>query len=333
MEDVERSVAALVAALAAAGVEAPSPPADTAILAEIDAAIAPLRLPADVRRFWELVDPPTLRIAVFPTLRSPELALQTWRAARKEYPGLEPAILFMLAYESWTYMSVELDGPHGEGGALFGWGNPDGDFTLRYARLGDWLADLARLIEEGSYEPLEYETGRWLRVLQRAGAEAKPSHPRYAGRETLPRDPLEWPEHWLRAAGLEPAAIAPQGATHTIAQVLASDPAVELRATIAGRVTAIAGIGDVANARVSDDSATIDIACPTAITALGPAVGERYEFDLSIAPGARSQPTVPASEETDDAVQSLTKAWQAKYPLAARIFATAVRPIAPGRQS
>ncbi len=116
---VDDRLAVIERQLVALGIEGFSAPTDSSVLDRIDKAVAPLRLPAGVRRFWELVDPNTLRVLPYPRWSSPDVALKYWRneVADGEYV---PRLLFPFAYESHVWLDVELHGPdEDDGGALF----------------------------------------------------------------------------------------------------------------------------------------------------------------------------------------------------------------------
>jgi len=330
---IDRSIDALIAALEAADVEPPRAPADLEVLEQIATAIAPLRLPADLRRFWERIAPATLRAEVFPPFCDPRFALQSWQSARQQFPG-QPAILFLVGYENWSCMSIELDGVDSEGGTLFQWGLEDGDFYLGHRRLGDWLVRIADLIGAGSYQRRTGQRGASLEIVDewsetpaaalRAGGSR---HPIYGEATAVPREPINWPAHWQRAAGIEPSDIPERGASLTIAELLASDPASELRATIAGRVLTLAGGADVC-VRVSDGTETITVLCPAPVTALGPVVGESFEFDVVVPPGARhrSSEVKVDPRDPDDPVAVLVASLESRSGGPIGATARAVRP-------
>jgi hypothetical protein len=65
------------------------------ILHEIDAVLAPARLPIPVRRLWELIDPGLLQsaIGVYPQLSTPEFSLESWHQAAEIGYGATPRSL------------------------------------------------------------------------------------------------------------------------------------------------------------------------------------------------------------------------------------------------
>ena len=86
---VEEAVERLAAACREAGVPEPAPPKQPPDLDAVDQAIAPLRLPAQMRRLWEL-DGPHIHAASHPTLMPPDFGLKTWVRARRRVSGDDP---------------------------------------------------------------------------------------------------------------------------------------------------------------------------------------------------------------------------------------------------
>jgi len=333
---IDGAIDTLIDALGDADIEPPRAPSDLAVLDEIEATIAPLRLPGDVRTFWARVDPSTLNFSVWMMFRSPESSLRLWRSGRDEFPGLWPAMLFTVAAEGWVSVSVELDGPQRRRGQLLQWAVDGGDFRPGYRHLGDWLMHIAALISNGSYERTIWKEGvAFLRVEDEWSewrdlpADLIGTHPIYGDAMSLPRDPLQWPAHWQRAAGIEEEDLHARGTTHKIADLLASDPAFEVRATIEGEVISVAGGRDTF-VRVTDGTDTIDIRCPAEITALGPALRKRFEFDVVVPAGHRVRPAdnVFEIQDKEDEPEVLAAKWSEKYPLGpVGVLATAIRPL------
>lgn len=87
------------------------PSAVAAPLAAIDAALAPLRLPVEVRWLWEHWDAPSFDVVPPAGLCDPEFALDSWQVNTKEL-GF-PAPLFPIGYESHRYLAVDLTDPKG----------------------------------------------------------------------------------------------------------------------------------------------------------------------------------------------------------------------------
>lgn len=294
---IDEAIDALGDALSANGVDAPRPPSTPPDLEAIDAELAPMSIPAQVRRFWERIDPATLRVWPYPSPIQPDFAIQGWRQRRDEFPGLAPLALLDVGYESHQCMSVELDSPLAPGGALFEWNLVDIPFYLRYHELADWLERMTSLIDEGAIERRAGHAGPVLFLLdpetQLPMSELRgPGTPSTVHGDTVyyDRDPLTWPVHWQRLSGIEPSDIQPRGVSHTIAELLASDPSDALEATVRGTVTSLGGNPEGTGVRITDGTGEMTIFCPTAVTALGPVMRGEFEFDVIVPTGERHRP-------------------------------------------
>lgn len=78
-------------------------------LAAIDAAIAPYRLPAEIRWLWEHWDAPSFDVVPPAGLCDPQFALDSWLVNTQELELPEP--LFPIGYESHRYLAVDLTDP------------------------------------------------------------------------------------------------------------------------------------------------------------------------------------------------------------------------------
>ena len=297
MPEIDGSIDALAGALSAEGIEPPRPPSESYELDAIDAELAPMSLPAQVRRFWERVDPATLRVWPYPEPIAPGFAIDSWRQRRDEFPGLAPRTLLDVGYASHQCMSVELDSPLASGGTLFEWNLVDGAFYLRYNELSAWLDRMTELLAAGAFERREGAAGPVLLLLDPhtsvpmtelpAPPTPSPVHGHVACYE---RDPLTWPLHWRRLSGMPPEEVRPRGASHTVAELLARDPSRPVEATLTGRVVSLWASGSTWHARISDGSGSLGITCPAAVTALGPVMGREFEFDV-VALGGEARAT------------------------------------------
>jgi hypothetical protein len=312
--DVDAGLDSLCEALAAAGLEGPGPPATLTALTALEAAIAPLRLPVEVRRFWERVDAATLRAITHPQLQGPDFALTPWRMARDQFAALQPVALVQVGHSSLQCMSVELTVGEVRGGALFEWSIVDGGFERRFNALGEWLAYVAGLIDAGCFRPVQIaDVGQGVLVPdpdrsseEYARRPVPGAHPVHGRRTHVDRDILEWPEHWQRAAGLRPEDLEPRGATHTITALLATPTSHRVRATIAARVVGLTRSGGWIRVRVNDGTAALDVMCPAATTLLGPRMRDWYEFDIVVEPGERTVPPDPTLRAPASKIQSTT---------------------------
>lgn len=266
-----------------------APPAGSAALVDVVAALAPLRLPPAVLRFWQVAGGVGWAGPLFPSAgpTSPDFALECWRTHR-EQPGICPDLLFPVGYESHAFVLVELDGPHGEGGACFSWAYGLEPFVLVAADLGAYLEVVAATVEAGHVDHHEHDGVRWSTVDDAAFRAAlaerlrRSPHPRWGAAARIGPDPADWPAYW-RASGEGTAA--PQqllGATTSLA-------ALESGAAASGRVHAevvdLWMLGDGFRATLDDGSSRLVVWCPAAVTAYGPVHGRRFELDLAAGVG------------------------------------------------
>jgi hypothetical protein len=230
MMGIDASIDALAAAIEASGVEPPRPPPEPYDLDAIDAELAPMSLPAQVRRFWERVDPASLRVWAYPDPIPPKFATESWRQRRDEFPGSGPLALLEVGYASHQCMSVELDSPFGRGGTLFEWNLVDVPFYLRYHELSGWLDRMTELLAAGAFERRDRAAGPVLLLLDpdtsrpMSELSAPTPSPVHGGVTRYERHPLTWPLHWRRLSRRPPEEVKPRGASHTIAGLHARDP-------------------------------------------------------------------------------------------------------------
>jgi hypothetical protein len=207
---IDASIDALADAHRAAGVDPPGAPSDLSDLDAVDAAIAPISLPGQVRRFWERVDPGSLRVWAYPHPTTVALCARPWKQHRDEFAGMVPQALFLVGYESWACISVELDSPLGSGGAMFEWRIDGRGFYLRYHDLGGWLDRITELVVAGEFERRDGTTGPVLVLrdpqtslpMNALPGPSTPS-PIHGRVRSYERDPLMWALHWQRLSGIE----------------------------------------------------------------------------------------------------------------------------------
>jgi hypothetical protein len=284
---IDASIDALADALRAHGVDPPLPPSEPLDLEAIDAELAPMSLPAQVRRFWERVDPASLRVWAYPEPVPAGFAIDGWRQRRDEFPGIAPRSLLDVGYASHQCMSVELTSRFGSGGTLFEWNLVDGAYHLRYHDLSGWLDRMRELLEAGRFERHEGGAGSVLRLLDPDTSLPMSELPAPAGPNPVhgdvtryQRHPLQWPPHWRRLSGISPEEVRPRGASHSISELAAADPSKPVEATIAGRVAALWGSGSTWYPQISDGTGSLVVTCPGSVTTLGPVMGGTFEFDV-----------------------------------------------------
>jgi hypothetical protein len=285
---IDDSIDALAAALERVGVDPPGPPAEPPDFNAIAAPVAPMSLPEDVRRWWERVDPWSVRAWAYPELSGWQFALDTWIQHRHEFPGIAPRSLFLVGYTSWACMSVELDSTLNAGGALFEWRLEDGGFHLRYHDLAGWLDRITGLVSAGEFERRDgAESGPRLLLkdphtslpMSRLPGPGTPNAV-HGDVTTYERHPLTWPLHWRELSGIPAEVVRPRGATHTVEEALARNPEHEFDATVRGRVTAASRSGSSWYVRVGDGTGSLAVTCPAPTTVLGPVMGREFEFDI-----------------------------------------------------
>jgi hypothetical protein len=291
---VESRLKALEQSLAAQGLPVPRRPPDVAVLETIQQAIEPYRLPADLIRFWQLVDPVTIHVHPWPMLTDPAFALWAWRG-HTEDPGFVPEALFPIAYESHLFTFVELHPPDADtGGALWWCGYGDIEIRLWFAGIKGLLAEMADALDRGDFD----RQGEWATIIDPDDTDftgppvvAEAPHPVFGAIEAIPADSEAWPKFWLEATDRYRQHHAPLGASHTIADVLAASAHSTLRARVHATVDRVVhASGQGSAVEVSDATGSLNIWCPPEIRTTGPQGRSRFEFDIVAPPDS---PPVP----------------------------------------
>ncbi|GLY29130.1 hypothetical protein [Kineosporia sp. NBRC 101731] len=274
------------------------------VLDEITAAISPLRLPDDVLRFWQRVDPGSLQpLCPFPRLTSPDFALHCRREFEKEQRTI-PTLLFPLAYQSHCYTFVELSDGHHPGGAIFN--GPD-DFELTHPDLTSYLDQLTTMIELGEFSRERLSDGddwcefdpenRWEEIarIRLTGTLPLPVHGR---RRTIPGPIRDWPRHWRLPSGLtdqdrqdrqDRQAV---GADSTIATLMATAArGVRSHGVIHAQIGLSAGTSEGRRLSVHDGTGTLDLWCPAAVSAYLDSAPV-LEFEVVVRPHPSGPPDI-----------------------------------------
>lgn len=255
------------------------PQAGTArILADIKLEIAPLRLPVELERFWQLVDPRTITVAPYPHPTDADFALDSWKSHRDEFPGMTPRLLFPLAYESHGFLLVELSDGDSQGGAVLEWGYAGSPFYLRFAAVSAYVELLATMIECDEFTRHEVENRSWIEFdperrwegAQAARLTAAQPLPGLGAAREIDEDVRHWPAHWLASNGLNAETSSPRGASSTVADLLFGTAAGSaVSGTIQARVTSLAGSGAGCRVAVDDGTGVLDLWCPAAVCTYG----------------------------------------------------------------
>lgn len=316
-----------------------------AVLTKIAEEIAPMRLPAELERFWRRVDPHSITVAPYPRPTSPTFALDIWTSDRDGY-ALSPRLLFPVAYESHGLLFVELEDGRGSGDVVLEWGYGGQPYYVRFPTLSAYVDLLATMIELEEFTRHQLETHsyvefdpdrRWNDALAVRLSAAQPLHNFGHARE-LDERVLNWPQHWSSSSGLTPETRTLRGATTTVAELLervaTTGAAAEgtLRATLNGVVGSSAG----RRVAIDDGTGVLDVWCPSSVSHYL-STSRGFEFDVVVRP--TSGPTGDWNDDYQD-VQSaalagdIEGAQAAGMEIYAKAFltpaaaeATAIRPI------
>jgi hypothetical protein len=332
---IDLKVAELGDALEAAGLPRPRPPASRDALDELTSAIAPLRLPEEVRRFWELVDVDSLAVRRYPPIHDPAGSLCLW-TQNLDPPGTLPRVLLPLAYESHAFVLVELHGPDdAAGGALFTWGYGDVEFSYIGDSIGnlvDHTIDALRggwleHFEDGDIQILPNATGGGGCLDDRLSSA---SHPSLGEIASIPGQARSWPHRWLTLSGIPVEHLTPAGADYTIAGALAALASGHPQARIQGSVIRLAGNAEHVSVTVSDGTADMQVVCPASVTALGPHCPGRFEFAIVAAAPDAAAPMQPFPGDVVPAhLAGLLEQYREVMTGRPDAIATEVRPLDP----
>jgi hypothetical protein len=280
IERVDRLIERLNDALSAVGFEPLAPAAEGDAVAEIERAVAPLALPADLARFWERCDFSSLTVTGW-TLPEPctaQNALATHRQNLSEVPLLfGPPLLFPVARSSGDQWSIELGSRWSPGGTVVSQPTGTDTWRIEYASFTDLLDVYAELLEEGRFKRWDNGLGSFTLEDERARQEQ-----RLDGAREIGAAREQWPAHWLEMAGLDLADREPLGATHSIAALLAEAQQRPAEGRIRGKVVRLGGSSDGVLALVSNGDDAVLVFCPASATTWGPASGGSYEFDVVV---------------------------------------------------
>jgi hypothetical protein len=260
---VEALLDDLGAALVAAGAPPPRPPKDPGPLRELEAEIAPLRLPGALRAFWLRVDAGQLALDLHPRPASPAFALNSWRRMRDStLPS--PLGLFPWCYESHQHLLIELEGPGATPGTIFEWWFAGSDYHLRFTRLEDWLELAAATVRAGATADIE-----GFRQLAEQRLDERGPHPVYGLARSFEEEPSGWPAHWaplMELARRDPPA---RFAGRSVAEVHAARRLGPVQAMVSGSQLNLAASPEGRRIRFTDDTGFLDLWCPASIRGFG----------------------------------------------------------------
>ncbi len=246
---------------------------------EIEESIAPLRLPMELRSFWNSWNPASLE---WPCLDG-FIALRHLLERRDMEHPVAPAILLPIADWASSRIWVELASATHPGGRVFR-GNVD-DSHVDLWSFG--ISGLVELLALGFERDLidEREGG-----LHRSHLEAlATSRVREHVSATSPRrieavDRSRFPAHWLSAEGLAPNHFDIRGATHTIEEFKsAREVNSNMRATLQGFYENTVCGGPIRGCigTFHDDSGEMQVFVPL-LSGLAGAIGQDGEVELDV---------------------------------------------------
>jgi hypothetical protein len=114
--DIDSCIDRLTRAVGATGVAVPDVGGNVDALTRLEEEIAPLRMPAALRRLWERVAPSNLPVGPWPessrqfgcpVVADPAFAFYAWTCAR-DFPGIVPEALVAVAFSPPVFRFVEL---------------------------------------------------------------------------------------------------------------------------------------------------------------------------------------------------------------------------------
>jgi len=286
LPDIDAAIGRLDAALRGAGLPGLERASDTDSIAAVADHVAPYLLPAELRSFWEQVDPDPVAVYTFPMLHGPAHALEQLRMLGElgqEPPLGPPPMLLPFDYASHCYGVIELGSEWSEGGTIF---ELEFDHVPIVSHsLADRIDLLAELVSEGLFDRGEdFVSIDHLVEQERRSArlEAAPPHPVYGDLRAIPAELESWPAHWLAASGIDLRERVPLGMTHSIAELVAAAKLGTSRGRIHALVTSLGGSSEGALVGVDDGTGSLDVWCPSGTSPWGPVHRQRFEFDVMI---------------------------------------------------
>lgn len=246
---------------------------------EIEEAVAPLRLPTELRSFWNVWNPGSLAWPCLDGL----LPLHAILDRRERERPLAPAILLPIADWSNTRLWIELASASHPGGRIFRGENNDSHVDLWSFGISGLFDVFALAFERGL---IDEKVGG----LHRSHLEALITREvrEYVSAASPRRiesvDRSRFPTHWLSADGLPPDHFELQGATHTVEEFKASrrdDP--HVRATLQGHYANTVCGGPIRGCvgTFRDDSGEIQVFVPL-LAGLAGAIGQDGEVELDV---------------------------------------------------
>lgn len=296
----------------------PAPPANPAAaesaLAEIEEAIVPLRLPAEVVWMWRTWEANRFSPLPYPSLTDPLFALDSWSMNVLE--SGDPKILFPIAYQSHGFLLAELGGPPDVAAPIWKYAYTDEHYVLAYPSLASLFRACAETAELSGVQPPADDNDRHETYANLLGGptftaivERQMSMSPHAERDRqVPvGDVRRWPKRWQEAQGVSDESVNPLGATHTIRAFATEASHGPVTGRVVGRFRAQGGggIGPGGSAAsfglFSDGTDSIQVVLPDSVLDLGGRGGDvDVEVELETG-GPVNVQSIPGTRAIQDA--------------------------------
>lgn len=266
----------------------------------IEKRIAPLVLPASLKRLWQAVPVGAIGFGDIRDesgwlsyLDDPALSFWVWTASR-DRPGLMPEALMAVSSTGphRRFVELELDGV---GGAVYECSRHDPVLRKRFRSVDAWLAALTRVVRDPAARTLGFEPPYWVdvdpdRLAREVEAELDDAAP------IARNDPAAWPERWRSASGLFEGRRAGSEET-SVGTWLASEASA---GTVAGLIRNVDHADAGGRILLLDGTGVLDVWCPPSVTGswltdmkdrsrMGPFFA--FEFDVRRARAADGNPS------------------------------------------
>ncbi len=279
------------------------PRAVAASLDAIDAQIAPLVLPVELRWLWQTWEVIRFEMVPYPRLSAVDFAFDSWGANAGD---ATPRLMFPFAYESHGFLMLEMGGDPERPAPVWSYSYGDVEMTCAYPTLATLFRSSAEAVESaGARAESDDRVDRWNAYAELLRG---PDFDRIVDRHFAASDGVDrrqvsatdaraWPRAWRDLAGIDPASMTPLGATHSVAQFELAAATGPVTGRLRGRWRAQGGGAfgpggtQVAIGRLTDDTGSISLALPGSLVDLGGRDG-RVDVEVDVEALAPS-PGVP----------------------------------------
>jgi hypothetical protein len=261
--EIDDAIDRLVEAMEAKGFPLVVDPIGHDQLADLRAAIAPLRLPSELEVAWRRLPIWAGAFLDGLDLGPPDKVLELWQEDVEQ--ATYPRRLLPIGYSSRYYCWIELDGPSDVAGGAIWHGHLElAEVDLVAPSMAELLDASAEAWSTGIIRWSEQQ-GRAIAVLEEPDDWAALSGRRWPDRATIAIwTPGAWPARWRESSGLELQEIEPHGATMTIREMreAAAGHEVERSFTLVGRIGGGLALTEGYRTELEDSSGKIEVWVP-----------------------------------------------------------------------